>query len=109
MAYDDGHAQILRDHLASLPDIIEKKMFGGLCFMLRGNMLCGVHKGGAMFRVGKENEQAALAIEGTSPLSFTKRKMGGMLDVNDDLLENDVRRAAIMALALDFVGTMPAK
>jgi TfoX/Sxy family transcriptional regulator of competence genes len=109
MAYDEGHGQILRDHLASLPDIEEKKMFGGLCFMLRGNMLCGVHKGGAMFRVGKDNEQAALAIEGTSPLSFTKKKMGGMLDVDEDLLENDARRTALMALALEFVGSLPAK
>ena len=109
MAYDEGHAEILRDHLASLPDIVEKKMFGGLCFMLSGNMLCGVHKGGAMFRVGKDNEQAALAIEGTSPLSFTKKKMGGMLDVDADLIENDERRADLMALALEFVGSLPAK
>jgi len=41
MAYDEGHAEILRDHLASLPGVIEKRMFGGLCFMLNGNMLCG--------------------------------------------------------------------
>jgi hypothetical protein len=71
MAYDEAHAEVLRQHLASTPCIIEKKMFGGLCFMPNGNMLCGVQKGGAMFRVGKNNEQAALAIEGTSPLSFT--------------------------------------
>jgi len=109
MAYDEGHAEILRDHLASLPGVIEKRMFGGLCFMLNGNMLCGVHKGGAMFRVGKDNEQAALAIEGTSPLSFTKKKMGGMLDVDEDLLENDDRRTQLMALALQFVGNLPAK
>jgi TfoX/Sxy family transcriptional regulator of competence genes len=109
MAYDEGHAEILREHLESLQGIEEKKMFGGLCFMLNGNMLCGVHKGGAMFRVGKDNEQAALAIEGTSPLSFTKKKMGGMLDVEGDLLENDDRRAALMTLALHFVGNLPAK
>jgi TfoX/Sxy family transcriptional regulator of competence genes len=109
MAYDDGHAEILRDHLASIHDVVEKKMFGGLCFMLSGNMLCGVHKGGAMFRVGKENEQTALAIEGTSPLSFTKKKMGGMLDVDEDLIKNDHRRSVLMALALEFVGSLPAK
>lgn len=77
--------------------------------MLNGNMLCGVHKGGAMFRVGKDNEQAALALEGTSPLSFTKKKMGVMLDVDDDLLENDARRATLMYLAMGFVGNLPAK
>jgi TfoX/Sxy family transcriptional regulator of competence genes len=109
MAYDEGHAEILRNHLSSLQGVDEKKMFGGLCFMLNGNMLCGVHKGGAMFRVGKGNEQAALAVQGVSPLSFTKKRMGGMLEVDDDLLGNDQRRSTLMALALEFVGNLPAK
>ncbi|GLQ34407.1 hypothetical protein GCM10007939_06900 [Amylibacter marinus] len=109
MAYDTGHAQILEDDLNDLAGIEQKRLFGGLCFMLHGNMLCGVHKDGAMFRVGKENEAAALEIEGTSPLSFTKRKMGGMLDVDGDLLADDHRRAQLMKLALGFVGALPAK
>lgn len=109
MAYNERHAEILRNHLTSIQGIEEKKMFGGLCFMLNGNMLCGVHKGGAMFRVGKDNETAALAVQGTSPLSFTKKKMGGMLDVDDDLLESCERRATLMSLALQFVGNLPAK
>ena len=59
-------------------------MFGGLCFMLNGNMLCGVAKEGGMARVGKENEAAALELPGIEPLSFTGRKMGGMVDVNPE-------------------------
>lgn len=109
MAYDQGLAQILRDHLVDMPGIEQKKMFGGLCFMLNGNMLCGVHAGGGMFRVGKNNEARALEIKGTAPLSFTKRKMGGMLDASDDLIADDLRRTELMQLALEFVGAMPAK
>ena len=66
MAYDEGHLTLLRDDLVDEPGIVEKKMFGGICFMLNGNMLCGVHKGGGMFRVGKDLEAEALAIEGAS-------------------------------------------
>jgi TfoX/Sxy family transcriptional regulator of competence genes len=109
MAFDQGLAQILREHLAHTPGVQEKNMFGGLCFMQHGNMLCGVHGQGGMFRVGKDNEARALAIDGTSPLSFTKRKMGGMLDVDASLLSDDLRRAELMELALEFVGALPAK
>lgn len=109
MAYDEGLATLMRDDLTDLHGIEEKKMFGGLCFMLNGNMLCGVHKGGGMFRVGKANEEAALAVEGVSQLAFTGKKMGGMLDVNDDLMADDSRRAQVLALAMDFVGALPAK
>jgi len=109
MAYDEGHAQTLRDALGGHPEILEKKMFGGLCFMLRGNMLCGVHKGGGMFRIGKANEAKALAIDGVDPLSFTGRKMGGMVDIDEDVLSDDARLNALIALAMDFVGPLPAK
>ncbi|HEX9859375.1 MAG TPA: TfoX/Sxy family protein, partial [Paracoccaceae bacterium] len=65
MAWDEGLAQLLRDDLAADPAggaVTEKKMFGGLAFLLHGHMVCGIHKGGAMFRVGKPNEAAALAV-----------------------------------------------
>jgi len=109
MAYDEGLAQILRDDLAEMPGITEKKMFGGIAFMLNGNMLCGVHKAGGMFRVGKENEAPALAVEGAGDMTFTGKKMGGMVDVSDDALVDDARRNTLMELAYNFVGGLPAK
>ena len=109
MAYDEGLAQVLRDALTGTDGITEKKMFGGLCFMLNGNMLCGVHEKGGMARVGKENHDKALEIDGVAPLSFTGRPMGGMVDVDDHVFEDDDRRAAILALCFEFVGAMPAK
>jgi len=109
MAYDEGLAEILRGDLAETPGVTERKMFGGLCFMLNGNMLCGVHKDGGMFRVAKDNQTAALAIEGAQPMGFTGRPMGGMIDVSDEMLADDARRAAVMALARDFVDGLPDK
>ncbi len=109
MPYDEGSAQILEDALADVGGITTKKMFGGLCYMLNGNMLCGVHKDGGMFRIGKENEEAALAVEGASPLGFTGRKMGGMVEVTDECIADDVQRSELMRLALEFVGGLPPK
>lgn len=109
MAYDEGLAQILRDDLAGMDGIVEKSMFGGLCFMLNGNMLCGVHKNGAMFRVGKDNETQALAIVGVAPMAFTGRRMGGLVDMAEEAFVDDAPRSACMALALDFVRGLPAK
>ena len=63
MACSEELAQLLRDALSNVAGITEKKMFGGLCFMLNGHMLCGVHKDGGMARVGKDNEAAALEID----------------------------------------------
>ena len=109
MAYDEGLTQLFRDDLAHNIGITEKNMFGGICFMHHGNMLCGVHKDGAMFRVGKDNEAAALDIKGAKPLGFTGRKMGGLIDVDIDAFIEDDKRAAWLSLAFDFVGQLPAK
>ena len=109
MAYDEGLAELLRDDLADTPNIEEKRMFGGLCFMKDGHMLCGVHQGGGMFRVGKPRHAAALAIEGAGPMEFTGRPMGGFVDVSDDALSDDMRRAELLALALENVAELGPK
>jgi hypothetical protein len=91
MAYDEGLAQLMRDDLADRPGIAEKKMFGGIC------------------RVGKEREAAALAIEGAGEMTFTGRRMSGMVDVSEDCLSDEDARAALMALALANAAALPPK
>ena len=108
MACDTGLAQILRDALHGQP-VVEKKMMGGLTFLLNGHMLCGVHKNGAMFRVGKPNYAAALAMPGVGPMLFTGKEMAGMVDVTDEACADDARRDRLVGLARDFVFTLPAK
>jgi TfoX N-terminal domain len=108
MAYDEGLAQLLRDDLAGMP-VVEKKMFGGLAFLLNGHMVCGIHKGGAMFRVGKPNEAAALAVPGAAPMMFTGRTMSGMIDLSDQATADDARRGRVMGMALGFVRALPPK
>ncbi|MGD9858016.1 MAG: TfoX/Sxy family protein [Planctomycetaceae bacterium] len=109
MAFDERHAQIMRKALAGLQGVSEKRMFGGLCFLLNGNMLCGVHQAGGMARVGKEQEAAALGYEGVKPLSFTGRPMGGLVELNDAAMNDKRLRAAVLKLAINFVSALPAK
>ena len=106
MAYDEGLVEILRADLADHSNIVEKRMFGGICFMKDGRMLCGVHKGGGMFRVGKPRQEAVLAIDGAGPMNFTGRPMGGLVDVTDEAMADDARRGRLMALALENVAEL---
>lgn len=109
MAYDEGLAELLRDELGEREGLAERKMFGGLAFLLHGNMVCGVHRGGGMFRVGKVSEAAALMLEGVGPMQFTGRKMGGMVEVTDEALADDVTRGELMRMALAHVAGLPPK
>lgn len=108
MAWDEGLAQLMRDDLQGEP-ITERKMFGGLAFLLNGHMVCGIHRGGAMFRVGKQNESAALAVAGASPMMFTGKAMAGMVDCCDEACADDARRGRLMGLALGHVKSLPPK
>ena len=108
MAYDPGLADILRDALAG-DTIVEKKMMGGLSFLWRGHMLCGVHKGGAMVRVGAPNQAAALSLPGVTPMAFTGRPMTGFVDCTDDACADDTIRSQLLTMAKTFVLTLPPK
>ncbi len=77
--------------------------------MLNGHMVCGVHRRGGMARVGKVAEPVALQIEGIAPLSFTGRKMGGMVDVSEDVIADEVRLTQIVEMALVYVKSLPPK
>ena len=104
----DGPERI-RALLGADPRIEEKKMFGGMGFMLNGNMACGFTKKGEMIvRIGKEMEAEARRIPGAETMDF-ERKMGGMLFVDDSIVADDAALACWVALSLRFVGTLPAK
>lgn len=109
MAYDEALADAMRADLGFQPGLSEKRMFGGLCFLLHGNMVCGVARSAAMYRPGKAREAAALAA-GARPLSFTGRTMGGMVEIGvAEALDDDALRATLTALSLAHAETLPAK
>lgn len=113
MAQDVLLTERLRDAIGERPNVTQKAMMGGVCFMIDGNMLAGAdrHKDGSgrfMFRVGKDNEAEALARPGAVPLMMGGRRMGGMVFVDERTCDHGSLKAWV-ALALLFVGTLPAK
>ncbi len=101
-------ADLLRSALGSRTGISEKKMFGGVCFLLNGNMLCGTGEDRFMFRVGKEQEAEAMARPGAAPMDFTGRKMGGFVYVDVDAAQ-EASLESWIDLAARFVGSLPPK
>lgn len=108
MAYDEKLAVRMRRALSRLHRITEKKMFGGICFLLRDHMLCGLGKPGFMFRVGKEREAEALARPGASPMKFNGRRFGGFVWVDPGrCTDRDLR--GLIVLARNYLAELPPK
>lgn len=108
MPHDPHLADLMRAALRHRAGIVEKKMFGGYCWMLHGNMLCGVEVGRYMFRVGKELEAEALARPGAKPMDLTGKPMRGIVWVDADAAL-DAGLDSWIVLAARFVGALPPK
>ncbi len=89
MAYDEGLAERIREALADRHDVSEKKMFGGIAFMIRGHMAIGIVKDDLMVRVGPEDHHHLVREPHARPMDFTGRPMTGFLFVASLGLEAD--------------------
>jgi TfoX/Sxy family transcriptional regulator of competence genes len=108
MPHDPHLADLMRQAFTGRRGITEKKMFGGYCWMLHGNMLCGVEVGRYMFRVGKALEAEALAQPGAGVMDITGKPMAGFVWVDADAaLERDLHWW--IDFASRYVGSLPAK
>jgi TfoX/Sxy family transcriptional regulator of competence genes len=108
MRPDDELAERVRAALANTQALHEVRMFGGIGFMLNGNMIAGASKRGLLVRVGKDRQHDALARPGARPMKMRDRTMEGYIYVDPPALSDDAVRAWIQ-LALDFVQTLPPK
>ncbi len=109
MAYDEGLAERVRECFDSRSALEEKKMFGGLCFMLSGHMCCGIVGDTLMARVGAYNYEASLAQAHASEMDFTGRAMKGMVYVAPAGVEEDHDLQAWIDTCVGFVATLPPK
>ena len=109
MAYDDGLAQRVREALSARPDLTERKMFGGLCFMLGGNMCAGIVGEELMLRVGPDAYQDSLARPHAREMDFTGRSLKGMVYVAVDGVTDDADLSSWLDLAVSFAGGLPSK
>ncbi len=107
MTYDPSLAERVRSVLVGQPVVTEKKMFGGLSFMLNGNMCCGVIGDDLMVRVGPDRYDEALARPHSRTMDFTGRPLKGMLYVGREGFETDEALKAWVGLAVSFAGSLP--
>lgn len=109
MAYDEGLAQRIREFLQKRKDVVEKKMFGGLAFMCRGHMCCGVVGSELMVRTGPKNHEAALSEPHARKMDFTGKAMKGFVYVNTAGTKDDHNLGVWIQRALKFVESLPPK
>lgn len=110
MARSEPAYAAISERLGALPGVTEKAMFGGVCFLLDGNMICGAMKRGAMARVGKAGEAAALALPGVAAAMPSGRRMTGFVTMPEAALEEHPEAfARLLDLALAFAATLPPK
>jgi TfoX/Sxy family transcriptional regulator of competence genes len=109
VAYDERLADRIRRVLAKRPDVSERKMFGGIAFMVRGNMCCGVVKNELMVRVGPDQYDKLMAQAGARPMDFTGRPTKGMLYVDAKTCANAKSLASWVERGAEFAMALPAK
>jgi len=109
MAYDEGTVQRLREVFEERYNVTEKKMFGGIAFMVRGNMCCGVIGETLMARVGPEQYKKALTRPHAREMDFTGKPMKGFVQVDPAGFESDKDLKSWVDLCEIFMKTLPAK
>ena len=109
MAYDEALAERVRGVLKRRRGVSEKKMFGGLCFLVNGNMACGVVGNELMLRVGPEAYEEVLALRHAREMDFTGRAMRGMVYVAPMGFHTDTQLRAWVDRAHTFAKTLPKK
>ena len=109
MAYDEGLAQRVRELLENEPDFQEKKMFGGLCFLIQGNMACGIIKDDLIIRVGTERYEDALKRSHTRKFDITGKPLKGWVMVSWEGHEADEDLSAWIEQGVRYARSLPPK
>ncbi len=109
MAYNEDLAERVLGALGGNPGLESKKMFGGLAYMLRGNLACGVLGNDLMVRVPKDEYEAALAIPHVREMDFTGRPMRGWVVVGPAATNDDASLQDWVAAAVAYALTLPPK
>lgn len=108
MAYDEALADRLRAALAPY-EPAERKMFGGIAFMIHGNMACGIIGRDLMVRVGPEGHDAALAQAHVRPMDFTGRPMRGYVYVAPAGTESDFDLTRWASLGAEYASSLASQ
>jgi TfoX/Sxy family transcriptional regulator of competence genes len=110
MAYDKELAERIRTLLSGRTDVAEQKLFGGLCFMVRGHMCCAISgRGGLLVRLGPDAPAFLFSEPHAAPMEMRGRIMADYLRVAPDGYQSEANLKKWVARATDFVETLPKK
>jgi TfoX/Sxy family transcriptional regulator of competence genes len=109
LSYDPAAAQRVRHLLSGRSDVVEKKMVGGLSFLVNGNMCCGITGTELMVRVGADGREQALHEPHARPMLFAGRALSGFICIEPDGYAADDALASWVQRGLDFASGLPAK
>jgi TfoX/Sxy family transcriptional regulator of competence genes len=109
MAYDEYMAERIRELLADRDDVVEKKMFGGLAFLVGGNMAVAASGQGGLLVRCDPAESADHIVAGAEPMVMRDRPMNGWLRVDDDLVGSDRDLRRWVDVGVSFASSLPPK
>jgi TfoX/Sxy family transcriptional regulator of competence genes len=110
VAFDEGLAQRVRSLLDARTDVDERRMFGGIAFLVAGNMCCGVNEDDLIVRLDPDQADELLASEsGARPMDFTGRPMRGWLFVAPEATAEDADLESWVRRAEEFASKLPHK
>ena len=109
MAFDENLAARIRTALGRKKGVEEKKMFGGLCFLLHGNMLVGVWKDSLIARIGQDQAEEGMLEPHAKPMDITGKPMKGWIMVEPVGVADESEVKKWVLRAVKFVGKLPAK
>jgi hypothetical protein len=109
MAYDKALSGRIQGIVGRIPGISSKEMFGGMAFMLNGNVACGVIGEYLMVRVGPAGQADALAQEHTRPFDYSGKPMNGWIYVMPGAIRAEAELEKWVQRGLDFAGSLPPK
>jgi TfoX/Sxy family transcriptional regulator of competence genes len=109
MAFDEKLADRVRNHIGKRGGVAEKKMFGGLAFLLHGNMSCGIHGSELIVRIDPQTTESALAEPGTHIFDIGGRRMKGWLLVGGAGIKDETTLAKWVRRGLAYAASLPEK
>jgi hypothetical protein len=109
MAFDEALAARVRKALGKRKGLTEKKMFGGIAFLLHGNMCCGVHRNDLIVRLAAADTEKALKKRHTRVFDLTGRPMRGWVLVEPAALATDASVSEWVSMSSTFAGALPRK
>lgn len=105
MAYNEELAQRIRDILAHRSDVVEKKMFGGVAFMVAGRMACGPNGDALIVRIGEEAASKHIGSPHVKPMDFTGRVMKAFATIEPEGLRTSAQLKKWVEMAADFAAS----